>query len=378
MIWFPHGDDLKSDASIVRPPFSKASHAAIAAAGFAALLAAPIAIERLFPADPAKIYRGVAPIYGNYYTIGSELAKPGKIDVLIVGASDAWTALDPRVVKARMEAKYGRPMRVLNMGTNWAGEERNAQIVADFVRAHKVDVVLVPESPTIQSQPHELAKFWWRDALRAQELPVRNAAQLHIMSLVGLPRQIWARFQTPKNNPLTESYRAYLEAQTAVLGFNVTRLGFKSHAVADEAQRRPFAERPAPTVTLATDELFYQGEDDPRFAPRSFSYAPFQSAFTRAARDAARQSGAVFATFSIPTHFESSAEERAAIGVLSGVDRDWPTIGISMTNLFPNLAFDEMLDFYLNESHLNEYGARAYTNAMMPAIERLYDEAQSD
>ena len=377
MIWFEASGVPRQPAfARVAAPFARLSHLQCAVALLVVLGLSPIVVTRWIPIDPVALYKGVPAIYGNYYTIGSELDKPGDIDVLIVGASDAWTSLDPRIIRAYLERKTGRSVRVLNVGTNWAGEERNAQVIADFVRTRKVKLVLVPENDSAMNAPHELAKYWWRGDISTEGLPWVNRAQLHFMAIVGLPRQLWARYRTEQNTPLTESYQNYLREQTSVLGFNAAKTGWKSHSEPNEAKRRPFVDRPAPPPSATGEDLFYRpGSGQGFFEARSYDYTAYQTHFTLKARDIVRAHGGVFATFSIPTHFQGAPLEKAWFRQHKGQDRDWPMIGISMTRLFPGLTFDQMVEFYGNESHLNEAGAKAYTHSLLPAIEKLYEQA---
>lgn len=379
MIWFE--DSQKSEsrrADIIRAPFSKASHALLSVALLALLIVGPGLMQRIAPADASKVYLGVPAIYGNYATIGVELAKPGKIDVLIVGSSDAWTSLDPRIIKTYLEAETQRELRVLNLSTNWAGDERTAQLLKDTFRNHEVDLVLLAENDGAPIAPHELAKYWWRGDVATGPLPRRNRAQLEMMSIIGWPRQLWSRAQSRETAPMLPPYQAYLTSQTANLGFNPSLVGWKSHNEPDEANRRPYVDLDAPPPAVSGTDLFLGGDSRQEFEVRTSPYTPMQTPFIVASRDMTRAQGGVFATFSIPTHFGSSPLERPWIRDHEGVTRDWPTIGISQTALFPGLTFNEMLDFYGNESHLNEAGARAYTNSLLPAIGELYAQASTD
>ncbi len=362
-------------APIVRAPFGTAPQALGALLFFAAAMAAPLLIERLAPADPGEIYRGVPATYGNYYTIGAELQKPGDIDVLIVGGSDAWTALDPRIIKFRLEEKYNRPIRVVNFSTNWAGEERNAQIVLDALKGRSVRLVLVPENDAAQQVPHELAKYWWRSEIDTAGLSPPERLQFYMMAVLGAPRQLWARFQPQDPDRLLDSYGDYFEQQTMRLGFNSARTGWKSHYETDESKRRAYEEKVAPTISVAVDDLFYDGPGDGDFEERPYTYTRVQSHFIKKTKDLVEENGGIFASFSIPTHFQNAVLDKPWLRGHPDGPRDWPTIGISMRALFAGLSFEEMLDFYTNESHLNASGAVAYTEAMLPAIEKLYADA---
>ena len=175
--------------------------------------------------------------------------------------------------------------------------------------------------------------------------------------------------------PFADGYADYFEQQTMMLGFNSARTGWKSHQEPDESKRRAYEEKAAPTISVAADDLFYQGPGDDGFEERPYTYTRVQSHFIKKTKDLVQENGGVFATFSVPTHFQNAVLEKPWLRGHADGPRDWPTIGISMSTLFAGLSFEEMLDFYTNESHLNASGAVAYTEAMMPAIEKLYADA---
>lgn len=117
---------------IVLPAFTTNGHA-VAFVGFLiALLIAPALLERIWPADSVHVYKGIPLSYVNYHHIGETIAEGGVIDVVVIGASDAWTALDVRVLREGLSKHLGRPARVVNLSTNWAGEDRHHQVLSDL------------------------------------------------------------------------------------------------------------------------------------------------------------------------------------------------------------------------------------------------------
>ena len=79
MIWFDHCEDRTvGRVEIIRAPFRRLSHAIGMLAFVVGITLAPTVFNNLAPAAPEQIYRGVPAIYGNFYTIGEELAKPRK------------------------------------------------------------------------------------------------------------------------------------------------------------------------------------------------------------------------------------------------------------------------------------------------------------
>jgi hypothetical protein len=383
MIFFARDAATRSSAELqkegfkVAAPFSTIPHALMFAALILSLALAPYVVNQWLPGRAETIFKGIPLSYGNYYTVGHEIARGGEIDVLILGASDGWTGIDPEIVAEELARSLGRPARVLNFSTNWAGEERFVQIVHDLtasgVRAH---VVLGFENDALQNIPHELSKFWWRGATSTTGLLAETKAQFYMMQLLGLPRQMWSRLLMGKDRPMMPAYRAYADRMIAARGFNGEQLGWKSHHEPNEANRRklPQIEPPAPALDPASFE--FKGVEDANFRFQRYTYSPLQSHFFRQVSALVKAQGGVYASVALPTHFADEPLDRVIVRELyDGQPRDWPVLGIAQTAMFSGMTFDEMKDYYTNESHLNRIGARAFTRAIMPAIKKLHDQA---
>lgn len=358
------------------PPFSNRAHAILFAFILLAVAIAPQILQAVAPPDPAQVYRNVPLTYGNYYTIGKTFSESESLDVLILGASDGWTAIDPSVIASELGKALGRPARVMNFGTNWAGEDRMAQLLADMDQRLKAKLVIGLENNTFQYAPHALSKYWWRGQIPVAPLGPVTAAQFHMMRVLGAPRQIWNTLTQSAGHTLTEQSEKASRKLVDTKGFHSAERGWLSHANKSESDRRVMPSRIPATPLLPPDALFFKGKEDDRFKFRPKAYTPLQSYFYRQVFAAVQAQGGLYATVSLPTHFKDTLLDRVEIRELAdGRPRDWPVIGISMKELFSPLSFDELKSYYANESHLNPTGAKAFTLAVMPAIRILYEQA---
>jgi len=370
------GHAESSRAMIVAPAFTTRGHAISFIALLVGLILGPSLLERLWPADPSKIYKAIPLSYVNYHHIGETISAGGKIDVVVIGASDAWTALDVSFMQEELSKHLKRPARVVNLSTNWAGEDRHLQVLSDLLQRASVHLVLGTENDALQTTPHELAKFWWRGAASLSDLSRSVRAQFHFMSIVGLPRQLWARLISVDALEPMPGYKSSLQKMRETLGFLGEVHGWKSHTEPNEKNRRKLTERIAPAPDLPVEKYFYPGTENAEFKWQYYDYNKLFTSFTQKTNRLVKAHGGLYAAIAIPTHFRDAPLDRVVIRPLYAKQaRDWPVIGISMTQLFKGMSFDEMKDFYSNESHLNVVGAKVFTRAMMPAVLKLYDQA---
>jgi hypothetical protein len=312
---------------------------------------------------------------GSSPLIGHEIAKGGEIDVLILGASDGWTGVDPAIIAEELSKTLGRPARVLNFGTNWAGEERFAQIVNDLRNQVRARVVLGFENDALQNIPHELSKFWWRSPVTTEGLDWRQRLQLHTMQVIGWPRHIWVRIFSGDRR-MTPSYATYTKDLIDAAGFNAEARGWRSHREPNEANRRPMPTSVPMLPALDPATFEFPGTENANFKWQRYGYSPLQTHFFRQADALVKAQGGVYATIALPTHFTDAPLDRVIVRPMAdGQPRTWPVLGIAQTALFQGASFEEMKNFYSNESHLNKPGAALFTRAIMPAIKRLHEQA---
>ena len=112
---------------VCRPAFSSAKKAAVFVAFALGALAAPIIFSVIWPIEPWKIYRGVPAHYGKYNHIGDVIASGGEYDILVIGASGGLTCIDTPLLAEAISAHLGRPAKVVNLSSSWAGEDRHHQ-----------------------------------------------------------------------------------------------------------------------------------------------------------------------------------------------------------------------------------------------------------
>jgi hypothetical protein len=345
-------------------------------------LSLPVFNEHILSRRPADVYRTVPPEYLNYKFIGDEISQGGLADIVIIGSSDAWTSFDVKSISATLSKKLGRSVRVLNFGTNWSGAETNYQRVKDLLTNLKVKVLILTEGNWAPGDdyPHRLAKFLLAipDVQTASLITPRQATMLYGSVVLGAPHRTWSVIRDVATRPMLPLWEAKAEQMRLSSGFLGERQGWKPNRSPDSVEPMPYLDLDLAVPTYPTEDFFYKGHPDDLFALQG-PYDEYQTAFLKLIDQSVRRQGGVFAVVAPPIFFHDAAVEKVNLHSLARDEsRSWPTVGISMTRLFPGRTFDDMKQFYSNESHLGDSGARLFGKAIVPALSALLAKASGD
>ena len=322
----------------------------------------------------ADVFRSVPPRYANYRFMGNAIAGGGNTDVLIVGASDAETAFDTKVLSEALTAKLGRPVRILNFGANWYGAEAYYARVQGALTNLKVKVVVVVDSFGGTAYPHELAKYWWLypKAVVPASLTLHERATLYAAALLGAPGRSWADLHGVMNLRITPDWQSSVTERDQTLGFYGVRLGWS-----DGNQRAEYTEQTRFPPEIPLPMLFYRNAEDDGFVNFYTDYNAYQTAFLRQIDQIVRAQGGIFAMVSTPVLVNGKLGDKAFVRRLwNGEPRSWPQFGIATARLFNGLSDEEAHAFYYNEYHLNASGAKLYSRAIAPALAKLLNDAE--
>lgn len=360
-------------------PFGTRRQAALFLALVLLALSLPVLVECFFTRKPADVYKTVPPRYLNYRFIGDELANGDAADIVFIGASDAWTSFDAKTIGAELSRRLGRPVRVLNFGTNWPGAETNYQRVRDLLSKTKVRVLVLAEGNWAPGDeyPHRLAKFLLPvpDAQIISRLTARQSAKLYATAMLGAPHRLWSELRHVAERPILADWQEQADRFRSTLGFLGERQGWKSDKSGDSAEPLPYVDRDLAVPAYPVQDFFFRGVPDGLFRIQG-PLDDYQSAFRKLINEAVKQQGGIFAVAAPPIFFDDNLEETVKLHALpNDVPRSWPAFGISMTRLFPGQTFDEVKRYYSNENHLGSSGATAFSKAIVPALYQLLLEA---
>jgi hypothetical protein len=328
----------------------------------------------LLSSKPGDAYKSVPSLW-NYNFFGESIAKGGDVDVLFVGASDVWTAVDSRLIAAELTKEFGRPVRVLNFGTGWAGTETYYARVVDALKTMKVKLVVFAHQASL-AKFHPFEKYVWRpgEVEPPEGLSRHERAVLYAAGMLGAPVHAWSGIRGVDNVSFTRKGAIWTKNNRKTLGTYWRKRGFRGRKWPSSRERLPYTNPSHPLPTTTGAEMILNGDNADEFQVMKTwpPYSTFETAFYKATARLVHDQGGKFAMMSIPAYFTKSRIEKAEIRMLAGGEKtEWPQIGIPMTTLFEGLSFDETLAFYADERHLNPAGSRVFSGTIVRAIAEL-------
>jgi hypothetical protein len=378
----PRDNQSLAVPEIVAPAFSSLTHALLFALLTVGICLLPLALGLLKPQKPATIFKSIPPSYGSYYNIGVNFAETKRIDVVIVGTSVAWNGLDSRIIADRLTEAVGEKVIVRNFATNSRGEDRSAEIIRHVVRKYKPKLVLAGEVQVPIDAPHPLSKYWNRGDIDVSQFGIVTAAQFYTMRVLGAPRQIWSRIRSKHFTILNKKDRNHVRRLRKSFGFSSKPRGWRSNFAPAGTKALPMPDERYVPPPLPVDSLFYrEGVSDNFVEDSSMPYEELQTYFFEYMRDEVRKRGGTFASVGFPVGLGENEDISVQVAKLhlrplaDGKKKDWPVLGIPLARIFPGMPMDEVKNFFANETHFNPSGARVFTLALMPSIEKLYREA---
>ncbi|MBX9608759.1 MAG: hypothetical protein K2Y51_21240 [Gammaproteobacteria bacterium] len=363
--------------SWLMPAFASRLHAALFAGLIALVMLAPLLTGTATDEDRALVYKSVPLRYLNYFTVGELLRRPENIDILFIGGSETQTSIDVGIVSRLLSENLGRPVNAANLGTNWAGFDRSAQILKDVIERKKPRLVVLGETVTSYQAPHYLAKFFWDGTVATGDWTWLEKLPFYYARLLGVPRWAWRQTMAAEPRPRSRIVGTRVGKLIDAHGFMGVSAGWRDRSKG-RAALRPLPEVVEGRSPHSFDFLTLRpGERQAQFSRATQPYTCFQTKLLLRIRQMATDAGARFATLVPPTDFKADGKmlDSLRLRPLCGsVERAWPTIGISMADLFPGLDLEAAKSFYRNPGHLNRAGATSLTMALMPAVQGLYRE----
>lgn len=364
---------------IVSPPFRDNKQATSFVAVLMLILLAPFIPTKLLGIEPYQVYLSFPAIRGNYNFIGDKMAEGGDVDILLIGGSNAHTGFDANYLAELLGEQLGREVRVYNFGASWYGAEVDLVRLTDALHTLKPKLVLLPDADVGAYYPHELARMLWRvpPERMPEGLSLVEHATLYSTAMLGAPRLTYATLSKIWERPERPDLESHLNRYRKASGFQAEAIGWLSHHDPDRNNRLSYEPVDYTPPVIPVEDMKFNGFEDGNFEILPYTYSSYQSAFIAKIAEVASEDGVKFAMVSMPTHFgKDSPNEKSWVRPLSeGYERDWPQIGISMRQLFPDMTFDEMKRFYSNETHLNARGAKVFNRALTPALAELLKDA---
>jgi len=128
----------------MRPAFSSPRQAAAFALLLAVLLVLPALVARTGWLKRRDVYPAIAWKYGPFPWIQQKIfAETRDADMVFLGSSHIWSAINTPYVQQRLSAQLGREAEVFTLGWPWAGFDASYVIARDLLDHRRVHTLVI-------------------------------------------------------------------------------------------------------------------------------------------------------------------------------------------------------------------------------------------
>lgn len=311
--------------------------------------------------------------------------EKGDIDVLFIGSSRIFHAIDTVRVQEELGKNLGRPAVVRTMGWGGAGFDALYFMTKDLLRHRKVRMLVFYDECQMLDQPNSLAPDWFRLADDGQVLtglPWHRQAAYYFAAILGVPKNVLClvRHNLPpdltaeKMKAVAEMYHA--DDIATKLGSMTAYDGFSDNA--SYSGYAPFAAYTPPTTGKSTQVAVYASGTKAKFEFSGSPVPAWQLHFGRKFTKLARQEGVKLVLLHLPTTDDMKStvinEREFWPEVLQG---DVALVGIAPAVFFGGMTAEEARLLYRDHVHFNKNGQSYFTSLMLPILLKLYDDETS-
>lgn len=352
------------DNELVRSAFGSNAEAF----GFLALLifalVLPVLITESGLIERRNSYEIMPENQGGYSFVKSEIFENDEtIDLLFIGSSLIWNAVDTPQVQKELSAKLGRPARVVTFGHYFNSIDISYVQIRDLLSRKRVRMVVlsIPRMPYTEGPSTTAYKFirYAHDIELFNSLPIEDKISLYACSVLGSPHDLLTiiRPNKSKPSPFTEN----LGADKAEMGMG--------------RSPRKFAEF-SPTFSLAPNSaLIYSGDNQERFYFSDDEITSYQNFYLEELVEMLDQNDIPLMILNVPQYSEKNNQvivERK--NWAKKFATDIPIIGIPPAVLYSGLSDAEIEKLHYDDEHMNKNGGEFFTRATLPAILEVYEK----
>jgi hypothetical protein len=328
------------------------------------LLLSPLWLHLLGAPSPRDRYREMSYQTGDFPYIEQQVFdEEGDIDMLILGASYAWTGIDAPYLQDRLSRALSRPAVVRNFGTNFRSEDMYYALLRDVLRRRRVKMVVFqpPAADLNRDVPHPYAhRFfpYFDDPALTAGLPRLNKVELWAENVLGAPRHLLSLLRN--NPPDLQGAAPFI----ATFGALLTRSRYDGGSFVRQ-------ERVPPPIPV--ESMIYGPASRDRFRFANVPLLPYSGHFIRLLGELVRQHGTKMVLLHMPHYGERRDEVVNERLFWPGLFDGATLMGVPSALLFRDMS-DDQLVHYFGDSHLNANGARLFTATVSPALIKVYED----
>ena len=350
---------------VVAPPFASPAQASIFLAVVLLCLVLPklIDLSGLISRSDAYDIMPEKTLGAFSFVKGEIFENADDIDLLFVGSSVIFAAIDTPRVQEALSASLGRPARVRTFGHYFSGAGTDYLQVKDLLERKQVRMIVltVPRMPYPDGPSGPLYRFAHHDEAAAliADLPYRYQAALYACNVLRSPRDLLTIIRP--NLPSASPWAKELGADKAYIGQNRDPLRFEKFS-------------PDPP-TIEARQLIYSAETRENYEFLNDPIGPYQDRFFSKTVELIRSKNVPVVMINIPQSTERrNTKIRERQDWSRKFSADIPLIGIPPAVLFKGLSDEEIDKLYFDPAHFNANGNEFFTRAILPAIVEEYNE----
>ncbi len=348
----------------MRPAFSTNNQISAIVILLILILLLPVFITLSGKIDRRDSYDIMSEEHGAYSFIASEIFdNKDDIDILFIGSSIQWNAIDTPQVQRALSASLGRPARVVSFGFNFNGIDVPYVMLRDALERKRIRLVIfsVPRLPFNDGPNATAFKFSryneYSDASAA--LPLKYKAASYAAGILRSPRDLLTLLRKNKTG---------VSKFAADLGANKERMGMGRNP-------QKFVSFAPKTPTFSANELILSSDTKGFFEFTNDLLPQYQEIYLSQLVSLLRNKGVPLAIINVPQYNErSNLKVSERFDWATKFDENIPLIGISPAQLFEGLTPDEVERLHCDPYHFNANGNTYFTQAVLPAIIQVYDQ----
>lgn len=327
-------------------------------------LAAPKIITNLNLVSRADSYEIMPETQGAYAFIKDEIFNKNEdIDILFIGGSVIWDAVDTPQVQKALSEKLGRPAKVLTFGFNFNSIDIPYTQLRDLLERRRVRMVVfsIPRLSWTKGPSTLAYKFLRYDENKdvVDGLSTESKISLYACSVLRSPRDLLTviRRSPPMVSPYAKDLGAYKRQE-----------GMTHNPEA-------FVRFTPPAPVFSSSELIYSSSTQANFRFTNARLSAHQDHYLNKLVELLNEKNVPLVMLNVPQHSEKNSEKIIEL-------QDWsqrfgmkiPLIGIPPTVLFTGLNEDEVEKLHSDAEHFNKNGNEYYTRTILPAILEVYEK----
>lgn len=369
----------------MRPAFGSTKSAAAFALLLLVVLLSPVLVGKNLLPPREQSYSVQAWGNGPYPWIRNQIfEETNAIDIVFMGSSHIFNAIDTPKVQAELSQKLGRPAVVRTIAWGGSGYDGLYVIAQDLLAHRRVKmIVFYDENPGAGFRNSAVVSwFRWADnAAALAGLDFREQSLFYFASIVGMPRNLLCLLRPNLPAPLIVPGKKNYWEIIAAAPNPVTQLGSLavglSYAPTPMSKAAPLEDFSPANAASPADAVIFSAATQTNFAFASAPVPDWQKHFAVKFAELCREKD----VRPVMLHLPLLAEARSPV---LAQRTDWPGIfgdnfrllGVPPARMFGGLTDEEVRKLYADPVHFNRNGQEFFTTLIAPALFQIHEEAR--